>query len=117
MAAETALFAQANQKCQARRLLVGRATGANGVDNDLDSSPARVRVCAKLLAYSQGLELGIVKTEIADEIGAHYRGASLRQDQVFLGLSGHAGINDHHGNPELIASKKLPGGAQRILIL
>jgi hypothetical protein len=100
-------------------LLVGGKGSANWIYNDLDVSPARVGVgvSADLLSHSESLELGIIETETANQIGAYHRGASLRQKQVFLGVSCHAGVNDHNRNSKIIGGKKPPCSTQGILVL
>jgi hypothetical protein len=41
------------------------------------------------------------KPKLPTRYGAHDCGASLRQHQVFLGVSRHPGINHHNRNAEL----------------
>src|SRR4029077_16194103 len=50
------------------------------IDNDLDGAPIGIRGGALPFPESQGLELRIIKGEIADEVVSHHQAAPRRQD-------------------------------------
>src|ERR1700690_3457497 len=92
-------------------LLGGRELGAGGIDDDLDGAPAGIRgCCARGLARADGLELGIVKAETVDEVIAHDGGAGLRQHEVLVRITSHAGANDDDSDAKFVVSEELAGG-------
>jgi hypothetical protein len=78
------------------------------VDDDFHIAPTRLRTRVDPLALAQCLELRIVETKIVNQVRAYDAGASLRQQQVLLRLSGHPGVNDNHRNAKFIGGEKLP---------
>ena len=111
MAVDLRLDCAASRGDGGRRFRVSWNLSTRREDENLDRTPIRIQVRARLLAHSQRLELAIVKSEVLDQILAYHHGPGLGEDQILLGVAIHAGGNHNDRNSELMS---VPGIRRRL---